>query len=285
MADRCLQATTRWWVYSAVVIVSDWTQYCAFPAATPPPVSLFRVLVCGRGSTNLFSRVSGSLAWIQETICKLSDFRANFTFCPAVVCPVDLTLFGELNYTGGATIPAVLGSMMTPPQENVTQWPPAGTLIKAGKLRTVKVIATDALNQTTNCNWVVRVPPLETNLKVVAPAKLGNSSLRLYYSLNVPFSAKFFYVDADLGKGVVRNKDAVVSITFKREDRYNWVDSTFVQRFKVKGNKTNIVRFNVTAQLPSPDPTDYVYTAYFDASGIKRKGNIVYFLTGQFKKM
>lgn len=126
---------------------------------------------------------------------------------------------------------------------------------------------------------------MEKKYKIVCPAKLRNSALRQYYSLNVPFTAKFFYVDADLSKGVVRKNNAVVGLTFKREDQFNWTDSTFVQRFKVKGNKKDLVRFNVTAQLPSPDPTSYVYTAYFDASGIKVTGDVTYYLYGQFKKM
>ena len=106
----------------------------------------------------MYSRVSGAADWIRETICKLSDYRANYTFCPTVVCPVDRTLLGDFTVEGifisGAFVPRVTGSMLTAPQDTVAQSLAPGKFIKPGKIHNVTVVATDSANQTTNCTWV-----------------------------------------------------------------------------------------------------------------------------------
>lgn len=100
---------------------------------------------------------------IQDILCRLSDFRGNYTYCLSVVCPPDLTLLGEFNASvlGAATIPAVDGSMLSPPQVSVVQSPPAGTLTGPGKSRLVPIVVTDANSQTSNCSFWANVPAIE----------------------------------------------------------------------------------------------------------------------------
>ena len=200
-------------------------------------LSFHSLLGCKKSSPNVYSRVSGATAWIQETICKLSDFRANYTFCSSAVCPVDLTLLGEftLNETlmGWAYVPTVTGSMLTPPQDTVTQSLAPWTFLKPGKLRTVTVVATDSANQITNCTWVLRVPEVEAKSYVSFQAKKRNFAAVQYYSLNVPYSGKFISVYAEIGKTLERKKDAYVKVIVKRETALNLTDSQFLQAFKV----------------------------------------------------
>ena len=47
---------------------------------------------------DVYTRVSGVVDWVQETICKLTDNPAGLSFsCPDFVCPADTTVFGVFN--------------------------------------------------------------------------------------------------------------------------------------------------------------------------------------------
>ena len=244
---------------------------------------------CNKGTANLYARISGRLGWIQATICKLSDFRSNYSFCPAVVCPVDLTLLGERNASvaGRARLPTVVGSMLTPPQDSVVQSPAPGTPILPGQTLQVRVTARDAANQTTaNCTWDVRVPKIKRHSFVTFRARKPNSTAVKSYSLDVPFVQNYYYVYFIMNDLVLeRTKDSVITLSFKRENPFNVTDSVLLQTFRVRG-KNNFLTFNVTSPVTTPDNSTYRYVAYFTAKNIKKgTDDILYELFGQTKKL
>ena len=117
-------------------------------------------------------------------------------------------------------------------------------------------------------------------------AKRRNSAAVQHYSLNVPSSGSFLYVNVELSKSIIRTKDAFVKLTFKRENVFNLTDSEVLQTFQVNGNGSFVKKIKVRkANVSAPDPSNYLYNAYFDAKGIKVGGEVWFYMHGQIKKM
>ena len=113
----------------------------------------------------VFARVSGHLDWIKPTICKLSSYHANLSFpCLRLVCPPDVTL----EWDSTVVLPSALHEIQAPPgfvAVNVTQWPPAGKVLKWGSKTVVTVSARNASSPSpsaaavvANCQYNVTVP-------------------------------------------------------------------------------------------------------------------------------
>lgn len=237
----------------------------------------------------MIARISGGLSWIQSTICKLSDFRGSYAFCPTVVCPADLTLLGQRNASvvGGAYLPTVTGSMLTPTQDSVTQFPAPGTLIQPVTTQKVLVTALDSANHTTNCTWYVRVPAIEALSSMTFTARVKNAAAKNSYSLVLPFTQNFLFLGVLVWNpaSLRRRSKSVLSLTVKRENPLNSSDVKVLRTVQLKGTKSS-AEFRVTARVPNPDNSTYRYVAYFNAQNIKSgTSNVQFLLKGQVKKM
>ena len=105
-------------------------------------------------------------------------------------------------------------------------------------------------------------------------AKRRNSAAVQHYSLNVPSSGSFLYVNVELSKSIIRTKDAFVKLTFKRENVFNLTDSEVLQTFQVNGNgsfvkKIKVRKANVSAPDPSNSCTTHTLTPKASRSAVK----------------
>ena len=232
-----------------------------------------------------YARVSGSIEWIRETICKLSDFSSTYPFCPKFVCPPDLRLLGYPN----AVLPSVNASTTKPATSETTQVPEAGTVLAAGTRTIVNVTATNPNNNVTvSCQWAVSVVPLKADLQVPFEVKEGNTSEVQAYTMAVPWTGKFHEVEAKF-TGLATDVDGSISVEFKRTPLpINASTQTTLQMYTVEGTIEQYVytqRFNVTIDVGPPDSPDVHVLAYFTAKGVKTAGTATYYLYGQRKKM
>ena len=232
-----------------------------------------------------YARVSGSIEWIRETICKLSDFSSTYPFCPKFVCPPDLRLLGYPN----AVLPSVNASTTKPAASNTTQVPEAGTVLAAGTRTIVNVTATNPNNNVTvSCQWAVSVVPLKADLQVPFKVKEGNTSEVEAFTMAVPWTGKFHEVEAKF-TGLATDVDGSISVEFKRTPLpFNTSTQTTLQTYTVEGTIEQYVytqRFNVTIDVGPPDSPDVYVLAYFTAKGVKTAGTATYYLYGQRKKM
>jgi hypothetical protein len=133
-----------------------------------------------------FVRVSHAANWIERSLCAISDFREDFSFCPQLVCPPDTRVLGypwALLPNGTGSVYGIHGFDPV----RIVQWPPPETVLWKNTTTSVMFTASDASGNTLECTWSVHVPPLvqvgriefgvhfDSVDSVIAPSDVGGS--------------------------------------------------------------------------------------------------------------
>jgi hypothetical protein len=128
----------------------------------------------------VYTRISGVLDWIHETICKLTDDDPSdlpFT-CPDFVCPADAVVFGLSNLK----VPSAIGrarSFNGFAPSTIVQTPAAGSPLPYGADTLVDVTATDPTTGTSiTCTWKVTVPEQDVVGAVAVRIRRGKKRRR-----------------------------------------------------------------------------------------------------------
>lgn len=248
---------------------------------------------CPANRPKVFTRLSGSkLKWIQDSLCKFSDFSSNFTFCPDLICPPDLILLQDDNSTtmGGAFLPQVNGSLLKPALTNVTQFPLVGKPRREGTSTMVTVTGTNPLsNQTLSCQWRVTVKAISADADgwiVQFVANKGNTDFTKTYNLQYPVVGKFFGVGTlTFFYSYAMAPSSSLTVTFKRINNSNSTDSAVLQTVRIRGNNIpESILDLVENPVTFPDYTNR-YEVQVKARGFKQRADVLFFLFAQEKKL
>lgn len=214
------------------------------PVRCPPALSA----KCPVDRPKVFTPLSGSkLKWIQESLCKFSDFSSNCHFCPELICPPDLFLIQDDNSTtmgGGAFLPQVNGSQLKPALIDVTQFPLAGEARDQNTVTVVTVTgANPSTNQTLSCQWRVTVQNIDNNLDgwyVWFTANNGNTNYMESFDLQYPVLGKFFGVGSmTFLYNYAMTLRSSLTATLKRINASHATDSSVLQTIRVRGNNVS----------------------------------------------
>ena len=242
---------------------------------------------CADGKPNLYNSIAGSIGWIRQTICKLSDFKSNYSFCPELICPPDQILLGDPQTipSGAAFLPQVNTSLLNLPLTNVTQSPASGLLKEQGTSTVVTVTGMTASNETLSCKWRITVQDIWFGFFVEFRAKAGNTTSSKTYDLVYPVMGTFYGVLAFLDDlAPFMTSKSSVQVTFKRFDPLNATDKSVVHSIRVRGTKDLFINEYIDSPVSFPD-YKYRYQVDFKTRGLKRGAKIQYLLYSQEKKL